>query len=79
LQAQVNAPGVFVQTAFASQLSVPRVHSSASVQVTPLPVYPGLHPQVKLPGVFVHVAVAAHPPLFAAHSFTSVQVTPLPV
>jgi hypothetical protein len=37
LQAQEKEPGVLVQVAFASQLSVPSVHSSSSVQVTPSP------------------------------------------
>jgi hypothetical protein len=34
---QVNEPGVLAQVALASQLSVPSVHSSSSVQVTPSP------------------------------------------
>jgi len=56
LQAHVKPPAVFVQVAAASQLSAFAVHSLRSVQIMPLPLYPGLQAQVKLPAVLVQVA-----------------------
>jgi len=49
LHAQVKLPDVFVHVALASQVLVPVVHSSSSVQVVPSPVKPGLHVHVELP------------------------------
>ena len=48
---------MLVQKAFDPQLSVPRMHSSVSLQVTPSPANPGLHEQVKLPAELVHEAL----------------------
>ena len=75
---QVNEGVVFEQLAFALQLlPPPGAHSSMSVQVKPLPRYPGAQAHPKEPGVFEQTAWASHG-LFT-HSFTSAQVTPLPL
>jgi hypothetical protein len=79
LHAHVKDPGVFVQVAFAWQLSVLAVHSFTSVQVTPLPVKPVLQAQVKLPRVFRQVAFALQLSVLVVHSSTSLQVNPSPV
>eukprot|EP00961_Rhodomonas_salina_P288826 3903142-Rhodomonas_salina.1 len=42
---QVKLPAVFVQVAFASQLSVSREHSSLSLHVVPFPMNPIRHAQ----------------------------------
>ena len=47
------APAVFVQAARELQTCVPAVHSSMSVQLTPLPVYPGGQAHVNEPAVSV--------------------------
>ena len=62
-----------MHVAFALQLLLPCVHSLTSVQVTPLPLKPGLHAQVKLPAVFVQVAFALQLSLPCVHSLMSVQ------
>jgi hypothetical protein len=76
-QVHVNPPPLFAQIAAGAQLSDPSEHSSMSVQVTPLPRYPGAQSHRKVPSVFVQTAWASHG-LFT-HSFTSAQVMPLPL
>ena len=69
---------MLAQVALAEQLSVPRVHSSSSLQVVPSPVKPLLQSQVKLPTVLVQVASAAQVSVPSVHSLESVQVAPSP-
>jgi hypothetical protein len=62
------------------KLVTARLHSSRSVQSTPLPVYPAVHAHENELAVSVHNAIpAAQLCVLSAHSFAAVHtVTPLP-
>ena len=80
MQLQLKLPTVFAQVALPLQFAAPDVHSLTSLQLTPLPLKPGLQAQLKLPGLLVQFALALQlllPP--GPHSLTSVQLTPLPL
>lgn len=76
LQAQVKEPAVLVHEAFGLQLFVPVAHSSISVHVMPLPLYPVLQSQLKPKGMFSQTALVSQG--LVRHSLTSVHVIPSP-
>ena len=76
LQSQVNPPAVFSQVALGSQSSLPAVHSSMSLHVTPSPSYPGLHVQVKVAPLGVQAAFSSQS--LPSQASTGVQLVPSP-